>query len=57
MKEKKIQEILNCLFDWASLVVQWLRLHTFTVGGVGQIPAWGTKIPQATWHGQRRKII
>ena len=39
-------------------MVQWLRLHTFTVGGVGQIPGWGTKIPQAAWHGRnKRKII
>ena len=26
-----------------SLMVQWLRLHTFTAGGVGSIPGWGTR--------------
>jgi len=32
------------------LVVQWLRLHTSTAGGVGPIPGWGTinKIPRAS---------
>ena len=32
------------------LVVQWLPLHVFTPMGLGLIPDWGTKIPQATWH-------
>ena len=36
-------------------MVQWLRLHTLTVEGVDQIPGWGTKIPQAPWHGQKKK--
>ena len=31
--------------------VQWLRLHTSTVGGVGLIPGWETKIP----HGVAKK--
>ena len=30
-----------------SLVVQWLRLHTLTAGGVDSISAQGTKIPHA----------
>ena len=30
-----------------SLVVQWLRLRASTVGGMGSIPVWGTKIPHA----------
>ena len=34
-----------------SLVVQWLGLCTFTAGGTGSIPDWGTKIPQAAWCG------
>ena len=38
-----------------SLVVQWLGLHAFTAEGVGLIPGWGTKIPQAAWCGQRKK--
>ena len=37
----------------ASLVVQWLGLHTFTAGGTGLIPALGTKIPHAMWYGQK----
>ena len=28
-----------------ALVVQYLRLHTFTAQGLGSIPGWGTKIP------------
>lgn len=31
-----------------SLVVQALRLHTFTAGDVGSIPSQGTKIPHAS---------
>ena len=30
-----------------SLAVQWLRLCTYTLGGVGSIPGRGTKIPHA----------
>ena len=39
----------------ASLVVQQLGLHAFTARGMGLIPALGTKIPQATWYGQKVK--
>ena len=28
-------------------MVQWLRLCTSSVGGMGLIPGWGTKFPQA----------
>ena len=31
-----------------SLAVQWVGLRTFTAKGVGSVPGWGTKIPQAT---------
>ena len=31
-------------------MMQWLRFHTSTVGGMGSIPVQGTKILQATWH-------
>ena len=31
-----------------SLVVWWLRLHTFTTVGMGSIPGHGTKILPAT---------
>ena len=34
-------------------MVQWLRLHASNAGAPGSIPGWGTKIPQAMWHGQR----
>ena len=36
-----------------SLAVQWLGLCASTVGGAGSIPGQGTKIPHATWHGQK----
>ena len=38
-----------------SLVVQWLGLHAFTAEGAGSIPGRGTKIPQASQHGQKKK--
>ena len=50
---------LKCLFVslncGTSLAVQWLRLHTSTVGGVGSIPDWGTRILHATWCSQKMK--
>ena len=39
----------------ASMVVQRLGLHAFTARGMGLIPALGTKIPHATWYGQKVK--
>ena len=38
-----------------SLAVQWLRLRASTARGMGSIPGQGTKIPHATWHGQKIK--
>ena len=38
-----------------SLVVQWLGLGAFTAEGPGLIPGQGTKIPQVTQHGQKKK--
>ena len=38
-----------------SLVVQWLRLHTSIAGGTGTNPGQGTKIPHASWYGQKKK--
>ena len=32
--------LLQYLFIWTSLVVQWSRLHTFTARGMGSIPGW-----------------
>ena len=40
-----------------SLVVQWLRLCASMAGGTGLIPGWGTKIPHAAWHSQKKKKI
>ena len=36
-------------------VIQRLGLLAFTAQGTGSIPGWGTKIPQAAWHGQKKK--
>ena len=36
-------------------MVQWLRLHTSDTGDMGLIPGGGTRIPHATWHGQKQK--
>ena len=38
-----------------SLVVQWLRLGASNAGGMGSIPAWGTKIPHAMQCSQKNK--
>ena len=43
-----------------SLAVQWLGLHASTAGGMGSIPAQGTKILHAEWHSkkkEKKKII
>ena len=34
-------------------MVHWLRLHASSMGAVGLIPGWDTKIPHAMWHGQK----
>ena len=38
-----------------SRVVQWLRLCTYSAGGMGSIPGWTTKIPNAKQHSQKKK--
>ena len=40
-----------------SLVVQWLRLHTFSAVGLGSIPGQGTKIPNAVRWGQKKSTF
>ena len=35
--------------------VQWLGLDAFTAEDPDSTPGWGTKIPHATWHGQKKK--
>ena len=37
------------------LVVQWLGLCASTSENMGLIPGWGTKIPHAPWHSQKKK--
>ena len=44
----------NCF--WASLAVQWLRLHAVNAGGVGSTPGLGTKIPHPTRCGPPKKM-
>ena len=39
---------------WEFLAVQWLGVGAFTAEGLGSIPSWGTKIPQAMWHSQKK---
>ena len=38
----------------SSLAVQWLGLGAFIADIPGSIPGGGTKIPQASWHGQKK---
>jgi len=38
-----------------SLKAQWLGLHVFTAKDLGSTPHWGTKIPQASRCGQKKK--
>ena len=38
-----------------SLVVQWLRLGTYTAGRTSSDPGWGTKIPHGIQCGQNLK--
>ena len=37
-----------------SLAVQWLGHCTSSAGGMGSIPGWGSRIPQATRHSQNK---
>ena len=37
-----------------SLVVQWLRPQASTAVHTGSVPSWGTKIPHAAWHSQKK---
>ena len=34
-------------------MIQWLRLRTSHAGDVNSVPGRGTKIPYATWDGQK----
>ena len=48
---------LNMISIGNSLEVWWLRHQAFTARGPGLIPGWGTKIPQALWHGLKENKI
>ena len=43
--------------EGTSLVVLWLRLRASTAGSTGWIPGWGTKIPHAMRHSQKKKKL
>ena len=48
----------SCLKNYhfeTSLVVQWLRLHPSTAGGINLIPGWGTKIPHVVQSKNKTK--
>ena len=51
--KKKKKKILENRVPGTSPAVQWLRLQASTAVGAGSIPGRGTKIPQATWCGQK----
>ena len=38
-----------------SLAVQWLGLRASIAGATDSIPGWGTKMPHAMQHGQKKK--
>ena len=42
------------VFIGTSLVIQWLRLHTYTAGTESSMPARGTKTLQAVMGGQKK---
>ena len=41
------KRLLKKKCNGTSLLVQWLRLHAPTAGGIDSIPGWGTKILHA----------
>ena len=50
-KRKRVESVLE-----NSLEVRWLGFCTFTLRTWDSVPAWGTKIPQVTQHGQKKKL-
>ena len=55
LQQAGIYHICNFKHLGTFLAVQRLRLHTFTAGGMGLIPGWGTKIPHATRCSKKKK--
>ena len=43
------------VFQGLPWQVQWLRLCACNAGVAGSIPGWGTKIPHAVPHGQKKE--
>ena len=41
----------------ASLMAQWLRLHSSMAGGMGWIPEWGSSTHWAVWPRKKKKDI
>ena len=39
-----------------SLVVHWLGLQVFSAEGLGSIPGWRTRIPQARGHWLKKRV-
>ena len=50
------QHFIRSNWYGTSLVVHWLLFCPPTLGGVGLIPDWRTKILYDLWHGQKIKI-
>ena len=38
-------------------MVEWLGLHTCTLGGMGSIPGWGANIVHAAQCSQKKEIL
>ena len=54
-KEEALERGLKRTLGLDFSVVQWLRLHTSNPRSVSSVPGQGTKIPHATWCGQKEK--
>ena len=48
---------LEAIQPGTSLVIQWLRLHTFSAGDVDMIPGWAAKIPHAVQHDSKKETV
>ena len=55
---RTLGEVFNKLLkvEINSLVVQWLGLRASNARGLGSIPDWGTKIPQAMQSSKKKKV-
>ena len=55
MTEPSTHRVLNEGYPGTSLAGQRLGLSTLTGVAPGSIPGWKIKMPQAVWHGQKKK--